>query len=135
LARLKIWYIDAVEYKLTPSVWDPKMEFLVNMKAAEHDHGYQVVPSDPTLRVNAIESLLVDMKRFQALSGRLFAAFITLASSLVLPAEPRLKWWPSVPAKLPESASFLSRRGPPNQTICRGQGHNVHVKNAGISGT
>ena len=40
------------------------MEFLVNMKAAGHDHGYQSVPSDPTFRVKAIESLLVDMKRF-----------------------------------------------------------------------
>jgi len=30
------------------------------MKAAEHDHGYQAVPSDLTLRVKALESLLVE---------------------------------------------------------------------------
>jgi nitrile hydratase len=46
------------------------MESLVNMKAAtydlaqaqeqEHDHGHQVVPSDLTLRVKALESLLVE---------------------------------------------------------------------------
>ena len=36
------------------------MEFLVNMKAAKHDHGHQAVPSDLTLRVKALESLLVE---------------------------------------------------------------------------
>jgi nitrile hydratase subunit alpha len=36
------------------------MEFLVNMKAAEYDHGDQAVPSDLTLRVKALESLLVE---------------------------------------------------------------------------
>src|ERR1700680_2250598 len=29
-------------------------------KAEDHDHNHQVVPSDPTLRVKALESLLVD---------------------------------------------------------------------------
>jgi nitrile hydratase len=29
-------------------------------KAQDHDHNHQVVPSDPTLRVKALESLLVD---------------------------------------------------------------------------
>ena len=58
----KVWHIDAVGYKFVPSIHiqDPKMEFLVNMKAAEHDHGYQAVPSDLTLRVKALESLLVE---------------------------------------------------------------------------
>ena len=36
------------------------MEFLVNMKAAKHDHGHQAVPSDLTLRVKVLESLLVE---------------------------------------------------------------------------
>ncbi len=30
------------------------------VKAQDHDHNHQVVPSDPTLRVKALESLLVD---------------------------------------------------------------------------
>src|SRR5579862_5742581 len=29
-------------------------------KGQDHDHNHQVVPSDPTLRVKALESLLVD---------------------------------------------------------------------------
>ena len=36
------------------------MAFLVTMKAAEHDHEHQAVPSDLTLRVKALESLLVE---------------------------------------------------------------------------
>jgi nitrile hydratase subunit alpha len=36
------------------------MESLVNMKAATHDPDHQAVPSDPTLRVKALESLLVE---------------------------------------------------------------------------
>jgi nitrile hydratase len=36
------------------------MEFLVNMKAPTHDHDHQTVPSDLTLRVKALESLLVE---------------------------------------------------------------------------
>jgi nitrile hydratase subunit alpha len=36
------------------------MEFLVNMKAPTHDHDQQAVPSDLTLRVKALESLLVE---------------------------------------------------------------------------
>jgi nitrile hydratase len=36
------------------------MEFLVNMKAPTHDHDHQAVPSDLTLRVKALESLLVE---------------------------------------------------------------------------
>jgi hypothetical protein len=30
------------------------------MHTQDHDHDHQVVPSDPTLRANAIESLLVE---------------------------------------------------------------------------
>jgi nitrile hydratase len=36
------------------------MEFLVNMKAPTHDHDHQAVPSDLSLRVKALESLLVE---------------------------------------------------------------------------
>jgi hypothetical protein len=36
------------------------MDFLVHMKAAKHDHGHQTVPSDLTLRVKALESLLAE---------------------------------------------------------------------------
>ena len=36
------------------------MEFLVIMKAPTHDHDHQTVPSDLTLRVKALESLLVE---------------------------------------------------------------------------
>jgi len=47
---------------------DAKTEFLINMKADTHDlpqekehvHGHQTVPSDLTLRVKALESLLVE---------------------------------------------------------------------------
>jgi nitrile hydratase len=56
----KSGHIDAVGYKFVPSIQDTKMEFLVNMKAAKHDHGHQAVPSDLTLRVKALESLLVE---------------------------------------------------------------------------
>ena len=58
----KVWHIDAVGYKFVRSIRDPKMEFLVNMRAADHDHDHdhQAVPSDPTLRVKALESLLVE---------------------------------------------------------------------------
>src|SRR5260370_41408060 len=41
-------------------IQDTNMEFLVNMKAAKHDDGHQAVPSDLTLRVKALESLLVE---------------------------------------------------------------------------
>jgi nitrile hydratase subunit alpha len=48
--------------------WTPKTKFLVHMKADTHDltqekergHGDQTVPSDLTLRVKALESLLVE---------------------------------------------------------------------------
>ena len=51
-----------------PAILDAKTEFLINMKADTHDlpqekehvHGYQTVPSDPALRVKALESLLVE---------------------------------------------------------------------------
>ena len=36
------------------------MEFLVNMKAPTHDHDHQAVPPDLSLRVKALESLLVE---------------------------------------------------------------------------
>jgi len=36
------------------------MEFLVHMKAPMHDNDHQAVPSDLTLRVKALESLLVE---------------------------------------------------------------------------
>ena len=32
-----------------------------------------------------------------------------------------LKWWPSVPAKLPESVLFLSRRGRPIKQFAEGR--------------
>jgi hypothetical protein len=60
VSRKKSGHIDAVGYKFVPSIQDTKMEFLVNMKAAKHDHGHQAVPSDLTLRVKALESLLVE---------------------------------------------------------------------------
>jgi nitrile hydratase len=56
----KAGHIDAVGYKFVLSIQDTKMEFLVNMKAAKHDHVHQAVPSDLTLRVKALESLLVE---------------------------------------------------------------------------
>jgi len=51
-----------------PSIPDAETEFLVNMKTDTHDlpqekqhvHGHQTVPSDLTLRVKALESLLVE---------------------------------------------------------------------------
>ena len=36
------------------------MEVPVTMRAAQHDHSHQTVPSDLTLRVKALESLLVE---------------------------------------------------------------------------
>jgi nitrile hydratase len=56
----KSGYFGAVGYKFVPSIQDLKIEFLVDMKAAKHDHGHQTVPSDLTLRVKALESLLVE---------------------------------------------------------------------------
>jgi nitrile hydratase subunit alpha len=41
-------------------IQDAEIELLVNMKAAKHEHGHQAVPSDLTLRVKALESLLVE---------------------------------------------------------------------------
>ena len=52
--------INAVGYKLVLSVQDNKIEVSVTMRAAKHDHGHQAVPSDLTLRVKALESLLVE---------------------------------------------------------------------------
>src|ERR1700752_9641 len=37
-----------------------KKEVPMTMRAAEHDHDHQAVPSDLTLRVKALESLLVE---------------------------------------------------------------------------
>jgi nitrile hydratase subunit alpha len=56
----KSGHIDGAGYKFVLFIQDAKMEFLVNMKAAKHDDGHQAVPSDLTLRVKALESLLVE---------------------------------------------------------------------------
>jgi nitrile hydratase subunit alpha len=56
----KSGHIDGAGYKFVVFIQDAKMEFLVNMKAAKHDDGHQAVPSDLTLRVKALESLLVE---------------------------------------------------------------------------
>jgi hypothetical protein len=96
------------------------MEFLVNMKAAGHDHGYQAVPSDPTLRVKAIESLLVDMKRFPALSGRLFAAFITLCFAGGFTGGTQAQMVAFGASKIAEKAYSLAGEGRPIKQFAEG---------------
>src|SRR6266446_8675542 len=59
LARAKSLVTSkAVGSSLSLSIQDAKIQ--VTMRATEHDHDHQEVPSDLTLRVKALESLLVE---------------------------------------------------------------------------
>jgi hypothetical protein len=69
LSPQKFWRpIEVAGCLFVPSILDTKTELLVDMKAdtdyltqqKQHDHGHQTVPSDLTLRVKALESLLVE---------------------------------------------------------------------------
>jgi nitrile hydratase len=53
-------HIAAAAYKFVRSARHTKIEFLASMKGEKHDHAHQTVPSDLTLRVKALESLLVE---------------------------------------------------------------------------
>jgi nitrile hydratase subunit alpha len=56
----KSGHIVAVEVDSSYPSQDAKIEVPVTMRAAQHDHSHQAVPSDLTLRVKALESLLVE---------------------------------------------------------------------------
>src|SRR5580704_14820569 len=58
--RAKVWPHRCCRGRLVSPIEDAKIEVPVTMRAAQHDHGHQTVPSDLALRVKALESLLVE---------------------------------------------------------------------------
>jgi nitrile hydratase len=58
--RAKDWPHRCWRSRLVLAIEDAKIEVPVTMRAAQHDHSHQAVPSDLTLRVKALESLLVE---------------------------------------------------------------------------